>query len=246
MKRVFYLILNAVTFAIVAVRADEVANAGRDVLKKHQDAVIGIRIVVKVAVPGRESTQEIKVDAIGIMLDTNGLTVASLRVVEPGDVLSRAMGRELQAEVADLRLVLADRTEVPAALVLRDKDLDLAFLRPTEALPKPGSVVSLSATPKTDVMDPVIVLTRSIRTPRMDPLVNEERIAAVVDKPRLFYIGSPAMQSTPPGSAVFALDGQLIGQLLTRRSPRGEVWIAIVPAADIAEIAKQVPSQTKK
>lgn len=245
MKKFLCLLFLAVLFAAGA-RADDLADAGRALLKQHGEAVIGIKIVAKLAVPGRESTQEIKLDAVGVMLDTNGLTVASLRVVEPGEVLSRMMGREFQAEIADLRLVLADRTEVPAALVLRDKDLDLAFLRPTEKLPKPGSVIALDNAMKADVLDSVVVLSRSIRTPRLDPLVDIERISAIVDKPRLFYIGSPGLQSSPPGSAVFAADGRFIGQLLTRRSTRGEIWSVIVPAADIAETAKQAPAEAKK
>ena len=246
MKRFPTILLAAGLFAATAARADDIAETGRALLKKHQDAIVNIKIVAKIAIPGRESTQEIKLDAIGIMLDPTGLTVASLRIVEPGEVLSRMIGREFQSEIADLRLVLADRTEVPAALVLRDKDLDLAFLRPTEKLPKPGSVIAIDNAAKPDVLDSVVVLSRSTRTPRFDPLVDIERIAAIVDKPRLFYIGSPAIQNSAPGSSIFASDGRFIGQLLTRRTARGEIWTVIVPAADIAETAKQAPAEAKK
>jgi len=242
MKSLLCLLL---AFAVSA-RADEVANAGRAVLKKNQEAVVGVRVVVKVAVPGRESTQEVKVDAVGIVLDAKGLTVASLRIVEPSEVLSRAMGRQIEAEVTDLKLILADRTEVGAALVLRDKDIDLAFLRPTEKLPKPVSVVSLNDAATPEVMEQVIALARSNRTPRLDPILTDGRIAAIVDKPRLFYVATPALQNSGPGSAVFALNGKLIGQILLQRTAKGETWSVIVPAADIAETAKQAPAEAPK
>jgi hypothetical protein len=242
MKPMLCLLL---AFAMTA-RADELANAGRALLAKHQDAIVGVKVVAKVAIPGRESTQEIKVDAVGIMLDARGLTVASLRIVEPSEVLSRAAGRDIQAEVTDIKLILADRTEIGAALVLRDKDLDLAFLRPTEKLPKPGSVVSLNDAAKPDVMDNVLALARSNRTPRLDPILTDGRIAAIVNKPRLFYVGTPALQNSGPGSAVFALDGKFIGQLLLQRTAKGETWGVIVPAADIAETAKQAPAEAPK
>ncbi len=228
------------------VRADEVATAARAILKKHQDAIVGVKVVAKVSTPGRESTQEIKVDAVGIVLDAGGLTVASLRIVEPTEVLSRAIGRQLQAEVTDLKLVLADRTEVDAALVLRDKDLDLAFLRPTEKLPKPAATVSLADTAQPQVMDTVIGLARTSRTPRLDPVLSDGRIAAIVDKPRLFYIGTANIQNLGAGSAVFALDGKFIGQMLLQRTTKGETWAVIVPAADIAETAKQAPAEAPK
>jgi hypothetical protein len=226
----------------VSARADEVANAGRAVLKKYQEAVIGVKVVAKVAVPGRESTQEIKIDAVGIVVDAKGLTVASLRVVEPSEVLSQAARRDIQAEVTDIKLVLADRTEVPAALVLRDKDLDLAFLRPTEKLPKPAAVVPLDGAAKPEVLDNVIALARSNRSPRLSPTLIDGRIAGIVEKPRLFYIGAPSLMNSGAGSAVFALDGKFIGQILLQRTVKNETWLVIVPAADIAETAKQAPA----
>lgn len=242
MKPLLCLLL---VFAMSA-RADEVATASRAVLKKYQEAVVGVRVVAKVAIPGRESTQEVKVDAVGIMVDAKGLTVASLRIVEPTEVLSRMTGREIQAEVTDLKLILADRTEVAASLVLRDKDLDLAFLRPTEKLPKPAAIVPLTDAAKPEVMDMVIALARSSRTPRLDPILTDARIAAIVDKPRLFYVGTPPLQNSGPGSAVFALDGKFIGLLLLQRTGKGETWSVIVPAADIAETAKQAPAEATK
>jgi S1-C subfamily serine protease len=242
MKSLFCLLL---AFAVTA-RADEIANAGRAVLKKYREAVIGVKVVAKVAVPGRESTQEIKIDAVGIVVDAKGLTVASLRVVEPSDMLSQAARRDIQAEVTDLKLVLADRTEVGAALVLRDKDLDLAFLRPTEKLPKPAVVVPLSDDAAPEVLDNVVALGRSIRTPRLDPTLTDGRISAIVDKPRLFYVGTSALVNSGAGSAVFALDGKLIGQILLQRTLKGDTWPVIIPAADIAETAKQVPAAPAK
>jgi len=227
----------------LSARADELTKAADTLLEKYKEAVLGVKVVAKVAVPGRESTQEIKVDAVGIALDPKGLTAASLRIVEPSEVLSRASGRTIQAEVTDIKLVLADRTEVNAALVLRDKDLDLAILRPTEPLPKPVSVVPLNHDVKPELMEQVIAMSRSHRTPRLEPVFTDGRIAAIVEKPRLFYVATPALQNSGPGSAVFTLDGRFIGQILLQRTPKGDTWGVIIPAADIAETAKQAPEE---
>jgi len=89
-------------------------------------------------------------------------------------------------------------------------------------------------------------LSRSTRTPRLEPVLCDARIAAIVDKPRLFYLGTAALQNNSPGSAVFALDGRFIGQLLLRRTTKGETWGVIIPAADIADIAKQAPAEAPK
>ena len=36
----------------------------------------------------------------------------------------------METEVNDIKILLEDGAEVPAEIVLRDKDLDLAFIRP--------------------------------------------------------------------------------------------------------------------
>ena len=244
MKRLFYLTLALVCFGATT-RADDIAQAGRATLKRYQDAVVGVRIVAKISIPGRESSQEAKLDVIGLTVDATGLTVASLSGVDPSAKISQMAGREVQTEIADVKIVLADRTEIPAALVLRDKDLDLAFVRPTEKLAKPATFIPLTATAKPEVMDQVIILARSLLTNRLEPIVGDVRIAAIADKPRLFYIGTPALQFNTPGAAVFSLDGKLIGQLLIQHSPKG-AWGVIIPAADIADSAKQAPAEAPK
>ncbi|MCX7885827.1 MAG: hypothetical protein N3B01_01030, partial [Verrucomicrobiae bacterium] len=96
---------------------------------------------------------------------------------------------------------------------------------------------------KPEAMDLVIALTRSHRTARMELVMTDGRVAAVVDKPRLYYVPTPALQQSGPGSAVFTVDGGFVGLMVLQRTPKGETWAVIVPAEDIAETAQQVPVQ---
>ena len=243
-QRLFCLAIALICLGATA-RADDIAQAGRAVLKKYQDAVVTVRVVAKISIPGRESSQEAKIDVVGLTVDATGLVVASLSGVDPSAKISHMAGREVQTEIADVKIVLADRTEIPAALVLRDKDLDLAFVRPTEKLAKPATFIPLTATARPEVLDQVIILARNLLTHRLEPIVGDVRIAAIADKPRLFYIGTPALQFNTPGSAVFSLDGQLLGQLLIQRGAKS-TWGVIIPAADIADSAKQAPAEAPK
>ena len=69
------------------------------------------------------------------MVDPSGLTVLALSACDPSEMYQRMMGEDyprtsVETEVTDMKILLDDGTELPAEIVLRDKDLDLAFIRP--------------------------------------------------------------------------------------------------------------------
>jgi len=81
-----------------------------------------------------------------------------------------------------------------------------------------------------------------------------ERISAIVQKPRLFYIPGSDATSTTIGSPGFTLDGNVLGVFVTRSvsskggggmgmlsfRPEG-VAVILLPAEDIRKVAKQAP-----
>ena len=77
-----------------------------------------------------------------------------------------------------------------------------------------------------------------------------ERLSAVIQKPRTFYIPDSTMTSTALGSPAFASDGNLVGVVVMRAiaarggsagNYRDSMASIILPAADIAKAAKQAP-----
>ena len=122
-------------------QAEETAAKGREVFKKHQTCVITVQLVVKskmgIAGLGNDS-HESKQEVTGTVIDSSGLTVLSLSSTDPTSLMQSFMGGEgedsvkfkMESELSDLKLLCQDGTELPAEIVLRDKDLDLAFVRP--------------------------------------------------------------------------------------------------------------------
>src|ERR1051326_4554354 len=179
-------------------RADELAEKGREIFKKNQRAVVTVQVVVKMKFSGAGlggQANESKQDVTGTVLDPSGLTVLALSSCEPGDMIQNMMAGmsdedvkfKMETELSDLKLLLDDGTELPASIVLRDKDLDLAFVRPTSKPASPMTALDLSKSATAQVLDQVITLNRLGKAAGRDYAASVERISAVVQKPRLFY-----------------------------------------------------------
>src|SRR5947207_319436 len=122
-------------------RADELSDKGREIFKKNQRAVVTVQVVVKMkfSVPGMGGqANESRQDVTGTVVDPSGLTVLALSSCEPGDMLQSMMAGmsdedmkfKMETELSDVKLLLDDGTELPADIGLRDKELDMAFVRP--------------------------------------------------------------------------------------------------------------------
>lgn len=232
--------------------ADEAAQNGRRLLASTQHAVIKVDIVIrfKLVVNGNQRQQnEKKVEATGTVLTPDGLTLMSLNVTDPGDLASKQLKRyqpgknmDLESDVSDLKLILPDGAELPAKIVLRDKDLDLAFIQPLRKPAAPLACIDKTRTAAPDILDPVFVLNRLGKIAGRIPAVTMDRIQAVMNKPRPFYI--PHI-SRDLGAAVFTPAGEWIGNILLRTVNTGAAdtgaMVVILPAEDIIDVAGQAP-----
>ena len=245
----------AVAGAAQSVRADEVAEKGREICKKYQYAVVTVQVVLKMSYPGAAKSSESKQDLTGTVIDPSGLTVLALSAADPTDMYQRMMSEEaaksrLDIEVTDLRLLLNDGTEVPAEIVLRDKDLDLAFIRPKAKLTTPMAAVDLKQAAPAQLLDQLVTLNRLNSAAGRAYAASLERISAIIQKPRTFYIPDSSMTATTLGSPAFALDGKMVGVFVMRaissrsgssRNYRDNMTTIILPAEDVAKAAKEAP-----
>ena len=139
---------------------------------------------------------------------------------------------------------------MPAEIVLRDKDLDLAFVRPKTKPPAPMTAVDLSKSAAVEILEPVIALNRLNRAAGRAYSAAVERIDAVIQKPRTFYIPESGASSASLGSPAFALNGNIVGIFVMRAVSAGRDERAQHarehdgdphPGEDILKGAKQAP-----
>ena len=192
--------------------------AARDVVKKWQGAVVNVRVVLKtrMSMGGREmQSADDSVDAVGTVIDPSGLTVMSLGSLNPGAMMNKIIGAsmgsggndskvEISSEPTELKIRLPDGRELAAKIVLRDEDLDLAFIRPTTkpaaplVVDRPGGVGEAGAARSGGG---AVAARARRRLGGVGALVD---ISAVIERPRTFYVlgGAPRGMGTPAFSDV--------------------------------------------
>ncbi|MBL9190115.1 MAG: trypsin-like peptidase domain-containing protein [Opitutaceae bacterium] len=234
------------TVAFAAPAAE--AEAGRALVKRHADAIIGVELVVtvKMKMNGQElPPRDQPVEVNGTVIAANGLTVTSLAGVDPRVMFeaARAMqgggqrGPELvSADFKEVKLRLADGKEVPAKFVLKDADLDLAFMAPeTDEPGRQFAHVDLNSAAEGTVLGQYFFVARASKSLQRVPLVRSTELVGIVEKPRkLFLISDQSV-----GSPVFDAAGRTLGIYLQHFASGRPSGVVVLPAADIAEMAKQ-------
>lgn len=238
-------------------QAHEDAAAGREILNRNKAAVVTVQLVVKSTYSvggGNTNENESKEEATGTIISPDGLTVLALSSTDPSSIYKTMMGGaggdfKMDSQVKSIKMLLHDSTEIDAEVVIRDVELDLAFIRPLVKPETPMAYVDIEQNGTVDLLDRVVTLNRLGQVANRVYSASFEYIDAVVEKPRTYYIPGNDPTSTGQGSPVFRLDGKIVGVFVLRAisseagagSRRNNVMPIILPAADIIEGVKQVP-----
>ena len=244
-----------------AASAQEGRAAARDLVKKWQDAIVNVRVVVKMrmSMGGREmQSSDDTIETVGTVVDPGGLTVVSLTSINPGPTMTKLMASggggqnvEIASEPTDLKIRLSDGRELQSTIALRDEDLNLAFIRPINSPGKPLVAVNLADAGQPAMLDQVVVFGRFGRVGGWAPSASLRDIGGIVLRPRTFYV--LAGESAGIGTPAFLLNGKIVGILTVRQitNDRASAFAAmsgpeglgllpvILPADDVLDIAKQ-------
>jgi S1-C subfamily serine protease len=222
------------------------AAAMRKILAAHQDSVVRVSTVLKGSAP---STRRIgnmtfmtkgtsgKQTGYGTVVDANGLVVTSLTTLD-GGLESRNAGQDDSTpEMKELKIITANGTEIPAELVLKDADLDLAFLRPQAGAKEAEGVtfshIDLNKSATLNVAELAVTISRGDEVLNHQALVDSGTVTTVLARPRTYFrVGSAA-----PGCPTFTRDGKLVG-IGTHRYLKGRGALVVMPATDVLELAK--------
>lgn len=233
--------------------ASPAAAAARSLMDRYSQSVVTVRVVAKVrmVMEGREmdedeQTQETKATVIS----PSGLCVTALSSVDPVHIVEMIMagqqGFRWEADITDVKIRPAEGREISARIVLRDRDLDLAFIQPTEPLPQPIAPVDFAPAVEPGLLDQVLILTRLGEVVNREPALLADHIAALVEKPRRLYVTGMSVHMTGLGCPVFTLEGAPVGLLVMRALPstgadERDMLPVILPAAALLRAAGQVP-----
>lgn len=228
--------------------ADETADRGRAILAERGSTVVTVVSVLSVSYGGGEREQEM--ESNGTVIGPDGLTVLSLGALEPMRVFekTRDASGKATSKIVSLKILLDDDQEFPAEVVLRDDDLDLAFVRPVKKPDTPLPYVDLNDSDKPELLEEIVILARLGKVTRRAPSVMIERVETVMHKPRDFFLVGLHRGRATVCSPAFTLEGKFIGIGVFRaiKGAQGgglgdNVVIGFVCAEDIKEGADQAP-----
>jgi hypothetical protein len=128
--RFLFLLCGVLCFSTVS-HADAQAEMIRGLAAKYQPSLVTLSLVVKLAAGGYEDQSEM--EAEGLLLDGSGLVVTTNSAVDPLAAYADEVdgtGTSVSSRVTSVKIITHTGMEIPAKVVLRDKDLNIAFLRP--------------------------------------------------------------------------------------------------------------------
>ncbi len=255
MKTLLTCLLTAACLAPAAHAATDETAAAKKICDQYKDAVVWLSAVAKISISASDSKtpmnipdQERKVEAVGTVIDASGMVVTALSNIDPTKGVS---GREVtgpggnrvtieaSAILKEVKIILADGTEIPADVVMKDADLDLAFLRPKadakEAKGVTYTAINLKDSGSAGLADQVISLSRADEILNRQPQVSRGQIITVTKKPREFLRVNNATQGAPS----FTMEGKLLGIAVSRSMKEKQPVTVVLPAADVLEVAEQ-------
>ena len=272
-KRVSWAFVCAATATVWAslALADEAASQAGKIVQDYSKSVVAVEAVLTISAEGPLAdrlggNQEQKLQIAGTVVDPCGLTVVSYISLNPTSALKNVKVRgsggqeisvSLKGDLSEVKICLPDGTEIPARVVLKDEDLDLAFIMPKDNLDKQaaGQIQAVDlAKPATKAqrLDQVVRISRLGKDMNRELAVELDRISAIITKPRMLYI----LGGAQPGTPVFTMDGGLLGIIVFHKKTGGEGlgrggqnvggMPVILPTADVKKIADQALEEMTK
>lgn len=267
MSRIFFAAVLGCAVAAMGICAhgDELAQAARALLAAQKPAVVTMRVTQKqkFTVPGQGTEeQESVTEVTGTIIEASGLLVCALTAVDPSHLVQQQSGPDdqfkMEIEVSKISMLLDGNKEIEAKIVLRDKDLDLAFIRPSTKQDVAFPFVDLAKAATPQQFDNLIIPVRSGKVANRAPSAAIVRVKSILDKPRTLYM--LGIQESTLGSPAFVAEGGCVGICVLRTiasaaeedgmdiGGRGEpnVSIAVLPGSEVLAIAKQAPMEEAK
>ena len=204
--------------ALLLAAAPDLETAARATAEQSGKAVVTIRLVLKLKVGGQDHEQ--KMEVAGVVIDPSGLTVASASSIDPSGALRRMVDAQrqrvsLESEVKETVILLEDGTELEAAVVLKDTDLDLAFIRPREAGLKLAAVTLKPRSGTVPLLTRIYLLGRLGKLGNRALAVATGEVRTYVRGPAPYYV-TDGETSAFTGSLAYTSDGVPLGLLVKR------------------------------
>jgi hypothetical protein len=195
--------------------ADEVGDLLKVAAGKLTDSVVSIRDVSTLTVKEGGQTQDHDVTAEfhGVVVSPDGLIMCTNSYFS-SDRMKEASGRDITVNPREIRVTVGNETtEYYGSLAAMDSVLGLAFVQIRDLKGRTLPYIDLTAAQNINdipsVGDPTASVTRLSKRFDYAPMMIEDRVVSIVDKPRKAYV--PEGFAGSLGLPVYGIDGNVIG-----------------------------------
>lgn len=228
MLKITYVLLFAMIFPVFAftenMPSTDIKSAARAAWIKWEKAVITVKVVAKMKT-GR-GDEENQFEVTGSVIDPSGLTIVSAQSIDLAGMfkaLMASVGRsappdqlKFDSDITQTTMILQDGSEVEAELVLKDADLDFAFVRPRKSEQQFTYIPVKSGSKPLEMLQDLFVISRLDRSQNRATAISIGNVQAVVKGPRIFYVVNQELAANGLGCIVFGADGEPAGIVVTK------------------------------
>jgi hypothetical protein len=219
-----FLTLSTLLAGALPLRAEAPA-AGVDlakVLAEDAPAIVTVQVVVQIKMSGEMGSaigekQEFQTEASCVVIDPSGVVLCSNTLLGGYmSLIQRVMGgkMDMTATPTQIKVLLADEAKpLEAKLLVRDSDLDLAWLQVKAPEGKKLAYLDLAKSAAPKVGDPFVAVHRLDKFFDRTATVFEGRIGGMVKKPRMLFVPTGAVEMSL-GLPALSPSGEVLGILV--------------------------------
>ncbi len=210
MNRVMVGLLLLVGFASASVAGAAEKTEYEKLIADQSAAFVTVKFMLKME--GGYGDDEDESEITGVMIEPEGLVLCSNGALG-GSRFFRRMG---SIRPTDIKVLIGDDTEgLPAKLVARDSELDLAWVRLDQPGEKPFPHIDLSKAANPSVGHRLLTLRRMGKFFDRAFVASDGKVCGKVRKPREMYVPGGGLE-VERGMPVFAEDGRVVGVVVSQ------------------------------
>jgi len=210
MNRIMLSLLLPVGWALASVAGAAEKTEYEKLIADQSAAFVTVKFMLKVE--GGFGDGEDESEITGVMIEPDGLVLCSNGALG-GSRFFRRMG---SIRPTDIKVLIGDDTEgLPAKLVARDSELDLAWVRLDQPGEKPFPHLDLTKAASPSVGHRLLALRRMGKFFDRAFVASDGKVCGKVRKPRELYVPGGGLE-VERGMPVFAEDGRVVGVVITQ------------------------------
>ncbi len=209
--RVLFSISVVIITTISNTFSDELGELGRKVFQQYASSVVTVRANLLITMSDGE--EETVGQCTAVLVHPSGVGILALSALDPSILLDQELRNTINIRIASIKMILKDEKEIPAEVLLQDKERDIMVIRAKESLPEELSILSLEkeniGVPQ--LLDPLLLIMQHGKVARRVHTATIMRVESIIDKPFPFYTLDSSRSFDILSSPLFTMDGKFVG-----------------------------------